>query len=144
VPRVKDAEVFEQAAAAKLIRDGKRCEMIRLLVVVLALGMTAVYRPNSIIPEYYVDKAPRGEYRVYDSKQIVLPKYIVKPDPAQGKDTRFIPQESLFCLFTSSREEKVSSGYAKRQANKVEAQPNRAHTSEMGKGGRRWQRIYWK
>ena len=54
--------------------------MRALFIVSLALGMTAVYRPNSIIPKYYVDKAPQGEYRVYDSKQIVIPKYIVKPD----------------------------------------------------------------
>jgi len=52
------------------------------LIALLALGMTAVYRPNPIIPKYYVDKTPQGECRVYDSKQIVVPKYIVKPDCA--------------------------------------------------------------
>ena len=43
--------------------------------------MTAVYEPNSVFPKYYVDKSPQGEYRVYDSNQIVVPKYIVKPSP---------------------------------------------------------------
>lgn len=61
--------------------------MRSLLVVALVLGMTAVYSTNSIIPEYYVDKAPKGEYRTYDSRQIVVPKYIMKPD-ASGKGYR--------------------------------------------------------
>jgi len=52
-----------------------------LLAVMIVLGMTAVYEPGSIIPKYFIDKTPQGEYRVYDSKQIVVPKYIVKPDP---------------------------------------------------------------
>jgi len=56
--------------------------MKALLASTLALGITAVYQPNSIIPKYYVDKNPQGEYRVYDSRQIVVPKYIVKQDPA--------------------------------------------------------------
>jgi len=60
------------------------------LIALLALGMAAVYLPNSIIPKYYVDKSPRGEYRVYDSKQIVVPKYIVKPDKA-GKGYKVYP-----------------------------------------------------
>ena len=55
--------------------------MRRLKTIIFVLGMTAVYSPDSIIPKYYVDKTPQGEYRVYDSKQIVVPKYIVKPDP---------------------------------------------------------------
>jgi len=52
--------------------------------------MTAVYEPGSIIPKYYIDKTPQGEYRVYDSKQIVVPKYIVKPDPT-GKGYNVYP-----------------------------------------------------
>ena len=55
--------------------------MRTLLIVMMVLGMAAVYEPGSIIPKYFVDKTPQGEYRVYDSKQIVVPKYIVKPDP---------------------------------------------------------------
>ncbi len=55
--------------------------MKTILAIVMVLGMTAVYEPDSIIPKYFVDKTPQGEYRVYDSKQIVVPKYIVKPDP---------------------------------------------------------------
>jgi hypothetical protein len=55
--------------------------MRSLGAVILVLGMTAVYSPDSIIPKYFIDKTPQGEYRVYDSKQIVVPKYIVKPDP---------------------------------------------------------------
>jgi hypothetical protein len=54
--------------------------MKRLFIILVVLGMTAVYKSNSIIPKYYVDKTPQGEYRVYDSKQIVLPRYVVKPD----------------------------------------------------------------
>ena len=54
--------------------------MRNLLVVIIVLGMTAVYEPDSIIPKYFIDKTPQGEYRVYDSKQLVVPKYIVKPD----------------------------------------------------------------
>ena len=54
--------------------------MKRLIIPLVVLGMTAVYDSNSIIPKYYVDKSPRGESRVYDNKQIVVPKYIVKPD----------------------------------------------------------------
>ena len=54
--------------------------MRRLLIAALVLGMTAVYEPNSIIPKYYVKESPQGESRVYDSRQIVIPKYIVKPD----------------------------------------------------------------
>ena len=34
-----------------------------------------------------MDKTPQGEYRVYDSKQIVVPRYIVKPG-ASGKSYR--------------------------------------------------------
>ena len=54
--------------------------MRTLLIGMIVLGMTAVCEPDSIIPKYFLDKTPRGEYRVYDSKQIVVPKYIVKPD----------------------------------------------------------------
>ena len=54
--------------------------MKTILSIVMVLGMTAVYDSDSIIPKYFVDKTPQGEYRVYDSKQIVVPKYIVKPD----------------------------------------------------------------
>jgi hypothetical protein len=50
-------------------------------------GLTAVYEPYSIIPKYYIDEKPQGEYRVYDSKQLVVPKYIVKPD-SSGKGYR--------------------------------------------------------
>ena len=56
--------------------------------------MTAVYQPNSIIPKYYVDKNPQGEYRVYDSRQIVVPKYIVKQAPA-GAVTKKHTESSL-------------------------------------------------
>ncbi len=55
--------------------------MKTILAIVIVLGMTAVYEPDSIIHKYFIDKTPQGEYRVYDSKQIVVPKYIVKPDP---------------------------------------------------------------
>ena len=58
--------------------------MRTLLIGMIVLGMTAVYEPDSIIPKYFINKTPQGEYRVYDSKQIVVPKYIVKPD-ATGK-----------------------------------------------------------
>ncbi len=54
--------------------------MRTLLMVIVVLGMTAVYEPGSIIPKYFIDKTPQGEYRLYDSKQLVVPKYIVKPD----------------------------------------------------------------
>jgi len=54
--------------------------MRTLLIGIIVFGMTAVYEPGSIIPKYFIDKSPQGEYRVYDSKQIVVPKYIVKPD----------------------------------------------------------------
>ena len=46
--------------------------------------MAGVYLPDSIVPRYYVDKSPQGEYRIDDSKQIVVPRYIVKPG-ASGK-----------------------------------------------------------
>jgi len=55
--------------------------MRSLAAIILVFGMTAVYSPDSIIPKYFIDKTPQGEYRVYDSKQLVVPKYIVKPDP---------------------------------------------------------------
>ena len=55
--------------------------MRTLLIGMIVFGMTAVYEPDSIIPKYFIDKTPQGEYRVYDSKQIVVQKYIVKPDP---------------------------------------------------------------
>ena len=61
--------------------------MRTLLIGMIVFGMTAVYEPGSIIPKYFIDKTPHGEYRVYDSKQIVVPKYIVKPDPL-GKGYR--------------------------------------------------------
>ena len=54
--------------------------MRSLVFTILVLGMTAVYEPHSIIPKYFADRTPQGEYRVYDSKQLVVPKYIVKPD----------------------------------------------------------------
>ena len=54
--------------------------MKTLLLITIVLGMTAVYEPGSIIPKYFIDETPQGEYRVYDSRQIVVPKYIVKPD----------------------------------------------------------------
>jgi hypothetical protein len=54
--------------------------MRKMILLLTFLGVVAVYEPNSIIPKYYVDKTPQGEYRVYDSKQVVVPKYIVKPD----------------------------------------------------------------
>ena len=42
--------------------------------------MTGVYEPHFITPKYYMERIPQGTYRVYDSKQLVVPKYIVKPD----------------------------------------------------------------
>ena len=61
--------------------------MRTLLIGIIVLGMTAVYEPGSIIPKYFIDKTPQGEYRVYDSKQIVVPRYTVKPG-ASGKSYR--------------------------------------------------------
>ena len=61
--------------------------MKTILTIVMVLGMTAVYEPDSIIPKYFIDKTPQGEYRVYDSKQIVVPRYTVKPG-ASGKSYR--------------------------------------------------------
>ena len=55
--------------------------MRSLATIILVLGMTAVYSPDSIIPKYFIDKKPQGEYFIYDSKQLVVPKYIVRPDP---------------------------------------------------------------
>ena len=55
--------------------------MRTLLIGMVVLGITVVYEPDSIIPKYLVDKTPQGEYRVYDSKQLVVPKYIAKPNP---------------------------------------------------------------
>jgi len=54
--------------------------MKTLLLITIVLGMTAVYEPGSIIPKYFIDQTQHGEYRVYDSRQLVVPKYIVKPD----------------------------------------------------------------
>ena len=64
--------------------------MRSLLIASLVLGITAVYESNSIIPKYYVRESPQGEYRVYDSKQIVVPKYVVRPD-ATGKGYKVYP-----------------------------------------------------
>ena len=61
--------------------------MKTILTIVMVLSMTAVYEPDSIIPKYFMDKTAQGEYRVYDSKQIVVPRYIVKPG-ASGKSYR--------------------------------------------------------
>ena len=61
--------------------------MKNILAIVMVLGMTAVYQPDSIIPKYFIDEKPQGEYFIYDSKQLVVPKYIVKPDPS-GKGYR--------------------------------------------------------
>ena len=61
--------------------------MKTIFAIVMVLGMTAVYSPDSIIPKYFVDGKPQGEYFIYDSKQLVVPKYIVKPDPS-GKGCR--------------------------------------------------------
>lgn len=33
-----------------------------------------------VIPKYYIKPSANGEYRVYDSSQIVVPKYIIKPN----------------------------------------------------------------
>ena len=55
--------------------------MKTMSAILMVLGMTAVYSPESIIPKYFIDKTPQNTYRVYDSKQMVVPKYIVKPDP---------------------------------------------------------------
>jgi len=38
--------------------------MKRLLVMVILLGMTAVYRPGSIVPVFYIQKGPQSEYRI--------------------------------------------------------------------------------
>jgi hypothetical protein len=58
----------------------RRWKMKTILAIVMVLGMTAVYEPGSIVPKYFIENRPRGEYHVYDSKQLVVPKYIVKPD----------------------------------------------------------------
>ena len=55
--------------------------MRSLLIGIIVFGMTAVYDPGSIIPKYFIDEKPQAEYFVYDSKQLVVPKYIIKPDP---------------------------------------------------------------
>jgi hypothetical protein len=66
---------------------GETKEMRNLLILIIVLGMTAVCSPDSIIPKYFIDKKPQGEYFIYESKQLVVPKYIVKPDPS-GKAYR--------------------------------------------------------
>jgi len=55
--------------------------MKTMSAILMVLGMTAVYSPESIIPKYFIDEKPQGEYFIYDSKQLVVPKYIVKPEP---------------------------------------------------------------
>jgi hypothetical protein len=36
--------------------------MKTIFAIVMVLGMTAVYSPDSIIPKYFVDGKPQGEY----------------------------------------------------------------------------------
>lgn len=55
--------------------------MKTIIVIIIVFGTAAVYSPDSIIPKYSIDKTSQVEYRVYDSKQIAVPKYIYKPDP---------------------------------------------------------------
>ena len=49
--------------------------------------MTAIYEPNSIALNDYMDKAARSECRVCDSKQLGVQKYIFKPEQC-GKGHR--------------------------------------------------------
>ena len=38
--------------------------MKRLSVMVILQGMAAVYRPGSIVPEFYIQKGPQSEYQI--------------------------------------------------------------------------------
>ena len=54
---------------------------MKVLLLMALLAMTPICGPNSVIPSYYVSKSPQIEYKVYDSRQIVVPKYYVKATP---------------------------------------------------------------
>ena len=43
------------------------------------LSMTPIYRPGSIVPEYYAKETPSGKIKIYDARRILLPKAIIKP-----------------------------------------------------------------
>jgi len=74
-------------------------ELIEKILALTAslTGMTPIYESNSIAPQYYIDETAQSEYRVYDSKQIVVPKYIVKPDPWL-RTIEYIREENRYCL----------------------------------------------
>jgi hypothetical protein len=53
--------------------------MKRLLLITILLGaLIPVYRPGSILPEWYIQKNEKGEVRVYSPDQIIIPRYIIK------------------------------------------------------------------
>ena len=55
----------------------KRKLMSLLFLIMLA---TVVYDFNSIVPKYRIEKGPQGTIKIYDAKDFVIPKYIIKGD----------------------------------------------------------------
>ena len=80
-----------------------------LLIVAVVLGLTlivvsgygtqtgSIYKSNSIVPEYYVEKDYSGEIRIYDVDQVVIPKLILRPTKDGFK--AYEPGKPLIPLF---------------------------------------------
>ena len=58
-----------------------------------------IYEGNCIVPKFYVSKTPRGTYKIYDSHQIVIPRFIVRPDPSGKGYKIYEPGKPLFPLY---------------------------------------------
>jgi hypothetical protein len=73
--------------------------------------MTAIYRPSSIVPEYYAEETASGEVKIYDARQILLPKVIIKPDGRIYRPSSLVPEHRI-PLYRGREDPLVSPGFS--------------------------------
>lgn len=80
------ARLWDDISAVSKGRSGRRAKrritgrfLSRLLkVMVMGSLLIPVYEGTSIVPKYYIRKALDGTIRIYDSRQILIPKYVIR------------------------------------------------------------------
>ena len=76
-----------------------------LIILMLMIFMVPVYQGQSLIPKYYIQRtAGTNTYRVYSPKELIIPKYIVKPDPMGGWEV-FPAGKPMFLAFRIKKDE---------------------------------------
>lgn len=80
------AKLLGDFSAISKGRTGKRIKrrltgrfLSRLMrIIILGTLLIPVYKDNFLVPEYYIRKGQDGTIKIYDRRQILVPKYIIR------------------------------------------------------------------